>query len=317
MWQVYCPLLLLSAEVSIRHDTRVYHPQGSGSPVAAHAALATLQREKADLERENQSLESKLKAAQAAKKGKGAVAKPDALSEELAVTRARLETLEAKSVPYTAEELALFKSPAPTLVAKLEATSAKKSSKELPVGAAPLVAEAQRAFVAGRYEEAEQKYLQVLRQDEKNVFTLANLAAIQIEQNRHADAEANLKKALAQDPDDAFSIYKLGYLKFRQQKFDEALSSLSRAAQLDPKNPEVQNYLGITLSEKGQRVAAEAALRKSIQLAPRNPDAHHNLAVIYATQKPPSLELARWHYQKAVDTGHAKNPELEKILDGN
>ena len=92
---------------------------------------------------------------------------------------------------------------------------------------------------------------------------------------------------------------------------------LAVANWLDPKNPEVQNYLGITLSEKGQRGAAEAALRKSIQLAPRNPDAHHNLAVIYASQKPPSLELARWHYQKSVDAGHAKNPELEKILGEN
>ncbi len=284
------------------------------SAKASDATVAALQKEKADLERDNQSLESKLKAAQAAKKGKS---KPDALSEELVVTRARLETLEAKSVPYTAEELALFKSPAPALVAKLDTTSAKKSTKKLSATAEPLIKEAQSAFAAGRYDEAEQKYLQVLRQDEANVFTLANLAAIQIEQNRPADAEANLNKALALEPDDVFSIYKLGYLKFRQQKFDDALNSLSRAAQLDPKNAEIQNYLGITLSEKGQRAAAESALRNSIRLAPRNPDAHHNLAVIYATQKPPALALARWHYQKAVDTGHAKNPDLEKILDGN
>ncbi len=287
------------------------------SAKANDATVAALQREKANLERENQALESKLKSAQATKKAKGAPAKPDALTEELTAARARLESLEAKSVPYTTEELALFKSPAPSLVAKLDTKAAKKSTKDLPAGTAPLIAEAQRAFAAGRYDEAEQKYLQVLRQDEKNVFTLANLAAIQIEQNRYADAEANLTKALTGDPDDAFSVYKLGYLKFRQQKFDDALSALSRAAQLDPKNAEVQNYLGITLSEKGQRVPAEAALRKSIQLAPRNPDAHHNLAVIYATQKPPSLELARWHYQKALDVGHAKNPDLEKILEGN
>ncbi len=282
---------------------------------ANESARAALQKEKTDLERENQALESRLKAAQAARKGKGAAAKPDALMEELTANRARLEALEAKSVPYTTEELALFKNPAPTLVAKLDTKPAKKSAKELPAGTAQLAAEAQRAFSAGRYDEAEQKYLQVLRQDENNVAVLANLAAIQIEQNRYPEAEANLNKALAGDPDDSFSVYKLGYLKFRQQKFDDALSALSRAAQLDPKNSEIQNYLGITLSEKGQRGPAEAALRKSIQLAPRNPDAHHNLAVIYATQKPPSLELARWHYQKSLDVGHAKNPDLEKILE--
>jgi len=36
--------------------------------------------------------------------------------------------------------------------------------------------------------------------------------------------------------------------------------------------------------------------------------------VIYATQRPPSLEMARWHYQKALETGHPKDPTLERIL---
>jgi len=40
-----------------------------------------------------------------------------------------------------------------------------------------------------------------------------------------------------------------------------------------------------------------------------------NLAVIYATQNPPFIELAKWHYQKAIDNGAEKNPELEKKLN--
>jgi hypothetical protein len=27
------------------------------------------------------------------------------------------------------------------------------------------------------------------------------------------------------------------------------------------------------------------------------------------------VELARWHYQKALAVGHPRNPELEKMLD--
>ena len=155
----------------------------------------------------------------------------------------------------------------------------------------------------------------MLKLDERNVFTLANLASIQMEQNRLEDAETNLKLALREDANDAFSLFQMGILKFRQEKYDEALDTLSRAAQLDPKNPETQNYLGITLSQKGQRGPAEAALRKAIQLAPGYAVAHHNLAVIYASQQPPFLELARWHYQKALATGHAENQELEKLLN--
>jgi Tfp pilus assembly protein PilF len=103
-------------------------------------------------------------------------------------------------------------------------------------------------------------------------------------------------------------------LRFQQGNYEQALDALSRSAQLDPKNAETQNYLGITLSQRGQREPAEAALRKAILLNPNYAGAHHNLAVIYATQKPPFLELARLHYNKALGMGQPANPELEKQL---
>ena len=247
-------------------------------------------------------------------KARGESSPAGQLTNEIAAMRARLDVYESKKAPFTPEELALFKT-TPLVAAETDPNAGKKPSKEPPAGAGLLLAEAQRAFAARRYDEAEKKYLQVLKLDERNVFTLANLASIQMEQNRLEDAETNLKLALREDANDAFSLFQMGILKFRQEKYDEALDTLSRAAQLDPKNPETQNYLGITLSQKGQRGPAEAALRKAIQLAPGYAVAHHNLAVIYASQQPPFLELARWHYQKALATGHAENPELEKLLN--
>jgi Flp pilus assembly protein TadD len=124
-----------------------------------------------------------------------------------------------------------------------------------------------------------------------------------------------LKKAAATSPDDAYTLSLTGMLNFRQEKYDEALDNLSRAAQLDPKNAETQNYLGITLSQKGQREGAETALRKAIMLQPNYAGAHHNLAVIYASEKPPALELAKYHYNKALALGQPANPDLEKMLN--
>jgi Flp pilus assembly protein TadD len=241
------------------------------------------------------------------------------LSNEVSILQARLAVLEAQKHPYSSEELALIRSPLLVLASNATtnlggAGSTAKSLPDLPSGSAPLVAEAQKAFAAGRYDEAEQKYRQVLSLNSRNTYTLGNLAAIQIEQRKWTEAEANLKQALELDPNDAFNLSLVGILKFRQNKFDEALTSLSQSARLDPHNAETQNYLGITLSEKGFRDAAEAALRRAIQLQPDYANAHHNLAVIYATQNPPYLELARWHYQKALGAGHARNPEMEKAL---
>jgi tetratricopeptide (TPR) repeat protein len=259
------------------------------------------------------------------------------LNRQVRELEARVRVLEARKTPYTAEELALFQEPIhkppPPVQVVTQATNTKsppvrndaepaapeakkKSLKDLPPGAGPLVMEAQRAFAARRFAEAEQKYLQVLKLDENNAFTLGNLAAIRMEMNRLDDAEQDLKRALAAAPDDAFSLSLMGILRFRQQRFDDALTVLSRAAELDPANSETQNYLGITLSQQGQRDAAEAALRKAIRLTPGYGGAHYNLAVIYATQKPPFLALARLHYDKAITGGHPKNLQMEAVLNG-
>jgi Flp pilus assembly protein TadD len=285
-------------------------PAASSSKSADSSELRKVQKERDELQKkladaDRQLAEAKSKAKQPAR------AQP---SEDVSAMRARLETLEAKKVPFTPEELALFK--APQEPAALTAASTEKSTgKELPPKAAPLLAEAQRAIAARRFDEAEKKLNEVLTIDDKNVETLQRLGSTQLEQNRPKDAEATLRRALDQKPNDARTLLLIGITEFEQNKFDDALNFLSRSAQVDPLNPETQNYLGITLSHKGQRAAAETALRKAIQISPSYSGAHYNLAVIYATQTPPFMELARWHYQKALAYGHPQNTDFEKMLD--
>jgi tetratricopeptide (TPR) repeat protein len=241
-----------------------------------------------------------------------AAARINVLTDEVYTLRARLAVDEAQVIPYTPEELALFQQSAPQLANR---NAQKKSIKELPGGAAQLVAEAQNYFSARQYDKAADDYQRILQHDENNGLALANLATIEMEQGRLDDAEKHIKAAVVQSPDDAYNLATLGHLEFLREKYDEALDALSRAARLDPRNPEIQNYLGVTLSHKGLRKQAETALRKAIQLDPNYGPAHNNLAVIYISQQPPLVELARWHYQKALDAGQPHNPDLEKILD--
>ena len=300
------------------------------------AEIKRLTRERDDLQKQLAKANADLNGRKTAKNS----AKQAELNRQITSLQARLQALETRKVPYSTEELALFKTPAapaprsagplppstpepapaPSSAAAKPAppapaaAPAKKTLKDLPVGAGPLVAEAQRDFAAGRNVEADKLYLQVLRLDENNAYILGNLANIQLAQDHLSEAETTLTKALALDANDAYNLTLMGVLRFKQGKTDAAFEVLSRAAQTDPQNAETQNYLGITLSEKGQREAAEAALRKAIQLSPGYGSAHHNLAVVYATQNPSFLELARYHYKKALAAGHARNPELEKAL---
>jgi Flp pilus assembly protein TadD len=272
---------------------------------------ATAERIK-QLEKERDDLQARLK--QTASQPPRTANKRDVTDKELTSLRARLAALEAQKAPYSPEELALFQQPQVEPVNR-ETRAAKAPARNLTLAATTLLAEAESAFRGRRYAEAEQKYQEVLTLDDSNSNILANLAATQIEQKKLEEAEATLKRALTIGPNDAHAMTLFGIMRFRQGKFDEAWENLSRAAQLDPQNAETQNYLGITLSQKGQRGPAEAALRKAVQLSPGYGSAHNNLAVIYATQQPPFLELARWHYQKALAAGHPQNLDLEKLLN--
>jgi Flp pilus assembly protein TadD len=157
--------------------------------------------------------------------------------------------------------------------------------------------------------------LQVLREDEKNVSALSDLAFIQIMLDRLDAAEKHLKAALEIAPDDSYALLILGRLRMSQKNYDDALQALSRAAQGDPQNAEIQDDLGIALVKKGQRGPAEAAFRKAVLLQPGYGDPHNNLALFYLTQQPPLVELARWHYQKALAAGLPHNAEIERLLE--
>jgi len=238
------------------------------------------------------------------------------LEKQLDAIRAKLQIFEAKQVPFSGEELALFKqAPLKVASAQTNAPVLKKKSNEVPPGAKALVAEALRAIDTGRLGDAEKKYKDVLRQDENNTYILANLAAVQLDQDKVADAESTLKKALETDSQDPISLYLMGGLKLRQEKYDEALDALSLSARLDPDKANTQYYLGKALIQKGSRGPAESALRKAVQLKPGWGEAHYQLAVLYATQEPNFQELALYHYKKAIASGVGRNIELERWME--
>lgn len=276
---------------------------------ASEAQIKTLQKERSELQKQLAKLHGQLEDMKIRQKGTGSME----LQRQLDLARARLAAYEAKPVPYSAEELQIFQ---PTVQQTAAATNtAVRVSRPLPAGAAPLIAEAQRAFQANQLDQAEAKYAEALKLDERNVTMLTDLAATQLQRGRLTEAEATLNKALAEDSENAAAITYLGLLRYRQERLDDAVDLLSRGARLSPDSALTQNYLGIALSAKGQRSPAEAALRRAVSLQPEYGEAHANLAIIYALQKPPFLELARWHYQKARSSGYPANPEVEKILN--
>jgi len=261
--------------------------------------------------------------------------------------QARVAVLESEPVPYTREELALMKKtaatrlpvdppaatvatdPAPAATNTPTTPSAADkiavetkprhiySSSDLPQGAGPIWTEAMRDSMAGNYVSAEQKFKEVLAQDENNVYVLAHLGNAQFSAGELVDCEKSVQHALSIDAEDPGSLFLLGLLRYRQNRLDEAFDALSLSAKYNPTNTTTQNFLGCVLADKGLRRPAETAFRKALLGDPNYADAHFNLAVVYAGNHPPSTELARLHYKKALALGHPKSATLEKMLTEN
>jgi Tfp pilus assembly protein PilF len=274
--------------------------------------VAALQSQISELTMERDSLRSQLGEATKANGGKKASeATLDALAMEVETLRNRVTVDEARAIPYTPQELALFQ-PGPLAA---DPASNKKASHKLSGGNAVLVAEAQNYYTKREYDKAAADYEKILQHDANNPLALANLASVEVEQNKIPDADKHIQAAMAQTPDDAFGLTVLGRVKFAEADYDGSLDALERAAKLDSKNAQVENFLGVALAEKGLRSQAETAFRKAIQIEPDYGDAHKNLTIFYLTANPPMVELARWHYEKALAAGVAPSPDLQIMLD--
>jgi len=315
--EVLTELAMLRSEADVLRleksalEQRMVSARSQPEPLAGSERIDSRERIAA-LERERDQLQAQLARANQdlAALSAASVGEPNGLAQaEIERLEARLAVYEEEKVPYSPEELVLFR-----MSRGMETSKAIKPAP--PTGMGPLVAQAERQFKQGDFRQAEVTLKEMLEADDSNAFTLANLAATQMEQGKDAEAEANLRKALASESRDPFTLATLGILKFRQHRYEEALDYLGLAAQYNPDSAVIHNYLGMALSEQGMRGPAETALRRAIQLQPGFGDAHFNLALVYILQDPPLPELARWHYQKALQVGHERSAQMEQLLDG-
>lgn len=169
-------------------------------------------------------------------------------------------------------------------------------------------------FKMQRYDEAAEKYQGIIDKYPESLYAWSNLGVVRFQQGKLNEALKALQQAVKLSPTDAFSYSNLGIVYYQLNQYENAIDALNSAKALDPNDAKTHNYLGCACSQKGWQEVAEKEFRKAIELDPNFGDAHFNLALIYATSKPPSLELARREYNRALELGIAKDTRLEKLL---
>lgn len=248
--------------------------------------------------------------------------------------KTQMEVLSSPLVTLNAEEENMLKVSAPSLVAPepeapaagtpatLSSAAEKPASPEsyaekprIPEEFKDTAAKATSLYNEKKFDEAASAYQEILNKYPQSIYALSNLGVVRFQQAKYPEAEKALREAIRVAPNDAFSHSVLGIVLVQQEKYDDAIQILSRAVALDPNDAKTRNYLGISSSRKGLQEAAEQECRKAIELDDSYGDAHFNLAVIYATQTPPAKELAKRHYNRALELGVPKDAELEKLLN--
>ncbi len=185
-------------------------------------------------------------------------------------------------------------------------TDTKKSSD--------LARKAALAVAKKDWESARDIYKEILHNSPENVPILVNLGTVEFQMKEYADALAHLEKAVRLQPGLAQAWLTIGLAHYERQAWWLSLSALSRAVAEDPADPRAHNYLAATLKGLQWPTAAEASLQRALDLDPEYAEAHFNLALLYLERRPPSPELARRHYLRAVELGSPRDDLMEKQL---
>jgi len=130
---------------------------------------------------------------------------------------------------------------------------------------------------AGRLQEAEQLYRQILAQQPGHAESMHHLGLIAQQAGRSDIAADLIRRAISLRPDHAEAHYNLGNALRDTGQIDAAISAYRQAIALHPGLPEAYGNLGNALKEEGQLDAAIEALRRAVALRPDHAQAHSNL----------------------------------------
>ncbi len=189
-----------------------------------------------------------------------------------------------------------------------------RKAGRLPELTAGLSTMAAQAFGKKEWDKARAAYLEMLKAEPDNPLTLSNLGAVEQQSGRLKEAKNYLLRAVQINPALQQSWVALGLVCHEMGDAYLAVSALSRAVHEDPADSKAHNYLAVVARSLGWLDAAEAELQRAIELNPNYSNAHFNLALMYLDRNPPSVALAKQHYDKAIALGAEKDEAVEEKL---
>lgn len=130
-----------------------------------------------------------------------------------------------------------------------------------------LLEKAHRLYKAGAFRNAEKMFLEVLKNDPKNIEAYKGLGKIYFEEKKNDQAEASFEKATVLDESDEESWLNLGLLYYEDEDYKKAAFSYEKVIGLNKKSS-VDTYqnLAIIYTKLNNFEEAAVLLEKAIKI---------------------------------------------------
>ncbi|MEK7139112.1 MAG: tetratricopeptide repeat protein [Patescibacteria group bacterium] len=191
---------------------------------------------------------------------------------------------------------------------KLEPTTPQQRAK-VDQRTETLVEVGNRLLVEGKYIEAEQKFINALSLDARDVEAYQGLGELYTQQGNLEQAKETFEYILKINEDDFAAHSRLGNLALAQDKLEEARAHYLRSVELDAAAAVHHYDLGQVYQRQGELSAAHDAFQKAHGLEPRHPrylDALLEVCILLGKK----LEALTVYDQLA-----AVNPDNQKLPD--
>lgn len=155
--------------------------------------------------------------------------------------------------------------------------------------AAPDTASAQHGLgvlllQTGRAREAIEHLRIAANEQPTDTGVLNALGASQLQIGNDDAAEASFRAAIEQDPNQAQALANLGVTLYRLNDFTGSVEALARAVEVDPKNADTLYNLSRAFRATGELSEAERTIRSAIAVSPAHVEAQVDLGVTKAAQ---------------------------------
>ena len=161
------------------------------------------------------------------------------------------------------------------------------------------------AHRAGRLDQAEKLYRQVLRADAASFPALHMLGFLKAQQGKYDDAITLLNKAVRKNPADPAALAHYAHALMAAQRFNEAMAAYDRLLAAQPANFEAHYNRGVILSQQQKYDDALASLDQALRLQPNAAAVHFNRGVVLAELERHREALESYDRVLALDPGYA------------